>query len=84
MKTVNLTIEETLKFKRNMIIEVPYNTTLAEFARLIFEVERDSKLSADVSLVMKDLNNKINILENPDEALSSPSHSEIEIIKTDF
>lgn len=79
MKTVKLSLEETLKYRREIVIEVPDSMTEKELEQLLNETTRKSEQSADVPYDIKKINPEVVITEFPDSDLDSPDRMEVEI-----
>lgn len=82
MKKYKLSIEETLKYNREMIIEVPDEMSESEFNKILDKVQRKTESADDISYALEKLN--IEVIQDVDSDLSSPSYQEIEIEEYDY
>lgn len=83
MKTVKLFLEETLKYRREVVIGVPDTFTDKDLEQLFDKTTRESEQSADVPYVIERVNPEIAIIEYPDSDLDSPDQMEVEIEEWD-
>lgn len=79
MKTVKVSIEETFKYRRQMIISVPDSMTEKELDRLLGKTERKAEQASDAPYAIKELNPEIIVVEFPNEDLDSPDFMSMEI-----
>lgn len=79
MKTVKVSIEETLKYRREMVISVPDTMTDKELNKLLGGVERGSEQASDMPFEIQKLNPEIKVIESPDEDLDNPDDMSVEI-----
>jgi hypothetical protein len=84
MKKVKLNIQETLKYQREMIIEVPDDMTDGKLNQYLDIAQRKSQAAIDIGYILEDLDDEINIIENPDEDMDSPWDSDIMIDDFDY
>jgi hypothetical protein len=79
MKKVKLSIQETLKYKRDMTIEIPDDMSEDKLNKFLDVAQRKAQAAIDITYILEDLSNEINVIDNPDESTDSPWDSEIEI-----
>jgi hypothetical protein len=84
MKKVRISIEENLRYQREMIIEVPDDMTEDKLNTILDKSQRRAQSAGDIPYIVESLNKDIKIVECPDEDLSSPWDSEIEIDDFDY
>lgn len=84
MKRVRLSIQETLKFQRGMIIKVPDNMTEDKLNNILDKVQRKAQTASDIPFIIQDLNDDIEIATTPDKSVNSPWDTEIEIDDFDY
>jgi hypothetical protein len=84
MKRVRLSIQETLKFQRGMIIKVPDDMTEDKLNNILDKVQRKAQAASDIPFIIQDLNDDIEIATTPDESVDSPWDTEIEIDDFDY
>lgn len=79
MKTVTLFLEETLKYKREVVIRVPDSVTEKEVEQLINKAMMDTEKSTDVPYAIKKINPGIVVTKLPSKELDSPDAMEVDI-----
>lgn len=79
MKKINLSLEETFKYRREVVIELPDTITEKELERLISKAERESELASDVPHMIKRINPEVVIVEYVDDDMDCPNDMEVEI-----
>ncbi|MCY8609908.1 hypothetical protein G3M81_12425 [Bacillus paralicheniformis] len=79
MKKVALSINETLKYQRSMVIEIPDELSDEKLDALLDNAEREAEAPGDIPLLLGKIAPDIKILESPDESDESPYDTEIEI-----
>jgi hypothetical protein len=79
VKKVTLSIMETLKYQREMIIEVPDEMLEAELNGILDEVQRRAQHVDDIASLIQECVSDIKIIETPDSSTNSPYDTEIEI-----
>lgn len=77
MKKVTLYVQETLKYTRDVVVEVPDNMTDGQLEYLLDKVQSRAESVDDAVYALRDRG--INLCEPYDTDLDSPSHCEIEI-----
>jgi hypothetical protein len=84
MKKVRLSIEETLRFQRQMIIEIPDDMTEDKLNNILDKAQRKAQSSSDLPFIIEDLNDQISVFQAPDENIDSPWDTDIEIDDFDY
>jgi hypothetical protein len=84
MKKVRLNIQETLRYQRQMIIEVPDSMTDDRLINFLDKAQRKAQAAIDIGFILEDFSSEINVIEQPDESTDSPWDSEIEIDDFDY
>ncbi|MDP4087360.1 MAG: hypothetical protein Q8934_22610 [Bacillota bacterium] len=84
MRKVRLSIQETLKYQRDMIIEIPDDMSESTLNSFLDKAQRKAQAAIDVGYILEDFNDEINVIEQPDESTDSPCDTEIEIDDFDF
>jgi predicted nucleotidyltransferase len=84
MKKVRISIQETLKFQREMVIEIPDDMPEDKLNNFLDKAQKKAQSAIDVSYILEDFSDEINVIENPDESCDSPWDSEIEIDDFDY
>lgn len=84
MKKVRLSIQETLKYQRAMIIEIPDDMSEDKLNAYLDKAQRKAQAAIDVGYILEDFNDEIYVIEQPDESIYSPWATEIEIDDFDF
>lgn len=80
MKKVTVEVMETLKYKREIEIEVPDEMTEQQLEFLFSKMERDEFL-IDAVYVLKEAGIKVG---RYDDDLDSPDYGEVEVIEFNF
>lgn len=81
MKKVRILMEETLKYQRSIVIEVPDATLDVEIESLCREIERKADVASDASRILTRLGAKV--VRHPDENYDSPDSSDVEVDEYD-
>jgi hypothetical protein len=84
MKKVKLNIQETLKFQREMVIEIPDDMNEDKLNRFLDKAQMKAQAAIDISFILEDFSDEINVIELPDESCDSPWDTEIEIDDFDY
>jgi predicted nucleotidyltransferase len=84
MKKVRLNIQETLKYQREMVIEIPDDMSESTLNGFLDRAQRKAQAAIDISYILEDFSDEINTVEQPDESTDSPWDTEIEIDDFDF
>jgi hypothetical protein len=84
MKKVRVSIQEILRYQRSMVIEIPDDMSEDKLNNILDKAQRKAQQAVDVMYIVEDLSDDINVLEVPDEDMSSPWDSEVEIDDFDY
>jgi hypothetical protein len=84
MKKVRVSIQEVLRYQRQVIIEIPDDMSEDKLNNILDKCQRKAQAASDVPFIIEDLNDDINVLEIPDESMDSPWDSEVEIDDFDY
>ncbi|MCY9339802.1 hypothetical protein MOF28_15710 [Bacillus haynesii] len=76
MKKKAIKFEETLKYDRSMVIEVPNDMTEDELDQILERIECEAQSVGDIPFL---INKDVKVVEAPDENSDSPSDTKIEI-----
>jgi hypothetical protein len=77
MAIIKLSITETLKYQRQMTIDVPENMSEQTLNSILTEAERYTFSAGEFADKLDDCNG-ITVIERPDEDMSSPYDAEVE------
>lgn len=84
MKKATLGIEETLRYKRSMVIEIPDEMTESELNNILDKVQAKADTASDIPYLIEKLKVGIVIKKMPDTDTSSPSYTDTEIEELDI
>lgn len=84
MKSARLSICETLKYQREMIVKIPEEISESELNNWLDEAQRKAQHPEDVLYILQDFNKNIEAIEMPDNDFDSPYNTEIEIDELDI
>lgn len=84
MKKFKIEVEETLRFRKEIVISVPDEMSDGMFETLIGGVERQADTVADIPYILAGTTGgDVKVLKLPDNEYSSPDSVEIEITEVE-
>lgn len=84
MKKYKLTVNETLRYSRELVIEIPTDVTLGQIDEVLNRAERGyADTAEDVGFMLIQAFTNAKIVENVDRDFSSPVDTDIEITELD-
>ncbi|MGG3873207.1 hypothetical protein [Brevibacillus laterosporus] len=78
MRKVRLTIEETLRYTRDMVIEIPDDMGVKGLGNLLNRTENNADSAEDFQEILKQQG--VNVLKGPDSFMDSPDRQEVECV----